>query len=189
MTVGNRILWIVIGVLLTAAGVFGVLANLGRLPGLDRDRMLLSAGVAQRWHTWGGWATGAVVLAGLIVALLGFLLLRAQLRGRGGAPMPDLRLGPDGAGHTRVSHQALQHALTRDLLGSQYVNKAAVRLVGDSDKPDVLVRLAVGPDTDITRLHAHVSGALDRFETTSGVRPHLRDVVVAMADQQPARIH
>jgi hypothetical protein len=200
---GNRVLWIAIGAVLTAAGALGVLAS--RRWG---QRTVLGPEAVRRWHDWGGWAVAAVIVAGLLLAVLGFVLLRAQLRGRGGAPMADLVLPnrrPDPApeeredevltgdpfvpGRLRISSGALQHALTRDLSAHATVRRAAVRLVGDRDHPEALVRLNVTADADVTRLRSHVDSALDRFAATSGVRPTVHDVVVTMADQAPARVH
>jgi hypothetical protein len=238
MNAGNRVLWIAIGVVLTGAGVVGLLASLGRLRRVDNGTFLLGPVAAQRWHSWGGAAPALAIAAGLLVAVLGFLLLRAQLRGPGGAPMPDLVLpgeppgdpilgspdaiapmglaptglalgapdpdGPDnihsgpyvvgpGAGpvpgRTQVASRALHHALVHDLQGGDRVRRAAVRLSGEPEHPELLVRLDVAADTDIARLHSHVDGALDRFAVTTGIRPHLHDVVVRMADQAPARVH
>ena len=196
MNTGNRVLWIAIGVVLTAAGVLGALASLNRLPFLRSDRVLLGTDAAGRWHSWDGWAVAATIAGGLLVAWLGFLLLRAQLRGRGGAPMPDLVLPArepevltvgehantveldavdDGQsfvelvpGRTRVASRALHHALTRDLQSGGQVRRASVRLVGDRAQPEVLVRLAVSPEADAGRLRSHVDGALARFAVTSG---------------------
>jgi hypothetical protein len=195
MNTGNRVLWIAIGVLLTALGVVAALASLGRLSGVDRDQSLITPADADRWRGWDGWAFGVTIAAGLIVALLGFMLLRAQLRGRGGAGLPDLVRKPDPSsvdsavtGRTHVASSALSHALTRDLQTDREVNRAAVRLVGAEQHPELLVRLAVTADADLGRLHAHVNAALSRFATTSGLRPHLQEVSVRVADEQPARV-
>lgn len=147
----------------------------------------------------------AVIVAGLIITVLGFLLLRAQLRGRGGAPMSDLvtrsqrpvpeerqdQIPGEAAvtpGRTLVSSDALQQSLVRDLRGNRNIRGAAVRLVGGREHPQALVRLSVTADADVTALRSHVDSALDRFAITSGVRPRVRDVVVTMAVQPPARV-
>ena len=198
----NRVLWIAIGAVLTAAGVFGVLASRGVL--VSARRTVLGPEVSRRWHDWSGWWFAAVIVGGLLLAVLGFLLLRAQLRGRGGAPMADLVLfnhpprwapadfndrEPFIPGRIRISSGALEQALTRDLRGHAEVRRAAVRLVGDRLQPEVLVRLSVTADADVVRLRSHVDSALDRFAATSGVRPAVHDVVVTMAVQPPARVH
>jgi hypothetical protein len=89
---GNRVLWSIIGLLLLAAGVLGVMANRGWLPFVDRDQQALTPTAIQRWNSWGNWTTAVIIAAGLLLVVLGILLIRAQLRGRGGAPMGDLSM-------------------------------------------------------------------------------------------------
>lgn len=208
MNTGNRVLWLTIGAVLTAAGVFGVLLSEDWLFSGTSRRTVLGPEVARHWHEWHGYAVAVFIAGGLLLALLGFLLLRAQLRGRGGAPMADVVLfnhAPRSAppdwdadaalrepfvpGRIRISHGALEEALTRDLRDHPEVRRAAVRLVGDRRHPEALVRLSVTADADVGRLRSHVDSALDRFAATSGVRPAVRDVVLTMASQPPARVH
>ncbi|MDT5025086.1 MAG: hypothetical protein QOE61_1512 [Micromonosporaceae bacterium] len=188
----NRVVWITIGVLLVAAGVAGVLANVGALPGVNRNGAVISTSMDARWRSWNGWATAAVIIVGLVVAVLGLLLLRAQFLRRGGAPMPDLiKTTTDAstheAGRTRVTTSTLNQALTRDLLGNRSVRRAAVRLTGE--KPDLRVQLAVTPDADIGELRDHVDHAVRRFSTTSGLHPDVAEVVVRMSGGQRERVH
>jgi hypothetical protein len=194
----NRVLWIVVGLLLLAAGVVGALASQGRLPGVDRGSTLLTPAAGERWRDWGGWAPAASIAAALLLASLGFLLLRAQLRGHAGPDMPDVLLpprpsgdeaqAPGGAGRTLVTTPALNRALTRDLQTHRRVRRAAVHLTGKPRRPALLVRLAVAPDADIPELRAYVDQSLGRLTSTSGVHPHLDEVVVSMATQEPARV-
>jgi hypothetical protein len=204
---GNRLLWTTIGAVLTAAGVFGVLLSQDWLFSGTSRRTVLGPAVARRWHDWHGYAVTVFIVAGLLLAVLGFLLLRSQLRGRGGAPMHDLVLvnhppvtvpadfSDDVAlreafvpGRIRITSNALEQALSRDLRAHATVRRAAVRLVGDPDRPEALVRLSVTADADVPRLRSHVDSALDRLAATSGIRPSVHDVVVTMADQPPARV-
>ncbi|GAA1803019.1 hypothetical protein GCM10009682_26090 [Luedemannella flava] len=92
MNAGNRALWIVMSLLLIGLGTVGVLAHYGRLPGTDPDLPLLSPNARERWTSWGTWAMVATIVAGLVLAVLGVVLMRAQLRRRGRADMPDLEL-------------------------------------------------------------------------------------------------
>ncbi|GAA1742351.1 hypothetical protein [Luedemannella helvata] len=92
MNAGNRALWIVVSLLLIGLGVLGVLAHYGRLPGTDPSLPLLSPDVRDWWNSWDVWATVAAVAVGLILAVLGVMLMRAQLRRRGRADMPDLKM-------------------------------------------------------------------------------------------------
>ena len=194
----NRVVWIIVGVLLTAAGLAGVLANRGALPGVDRDASVLTPSMDERWRSWGGWATGALIAAGLVLAILGLLLLQAQLPRRGSAAMPDLAKSTPvsstsdtsvRAGHTWVSTNTLNQALARDLLGKASVRRAGVRLTGAPTKPELRVRLAVTPDANIDELRRHVEHAVRRFSTTSGLRPQLAEVFVRMSAGPRERVH
>jgi hypothetical protein len=190
----NRVVWIIVGVLLFAAGVMGVLANRGALPGVNRDNAVITTSMDGRWHTWAGWAAAGVIIVGLVVAVLGLLLLRAQFLRRGGATIPDLTKSTSDdstheVGRTRVNTGTLNNALTRDLLGNRSVRRAAVRLTGEPTKPDLRVHLAVTPEADIGQLRHHVDRAVQRFSTTSGLRPNVAEVVVKMSGGQRERVH
>jgi hypothetical protein len=196
MNTGNRVLWSIIGALLFAAGVVGVLASQVEISNVDRQQPLLTTELIDWWNAHSGLAAGLTIAGGLLAAFLGFLLLRAQLRGRGGAPMRDLAFGAretdasEGidTGRTKVASSALHHALERDLATDRNVRRAAVRLTGPSEHPELLVRLAVTPDADIARVAGHLEGAVQRFTTTSGVTPDLSDVLVRIPAVAPQRV-
>jgi hypothetical protein len=200
VTTFNRVLWILIGALLTAAGVFGVLSSVGAISVLNRNRELITPSMDEHWRSWGGWATAVTIIVGLVLAILGVLLLRAQFLRRGGSTMANLsRSGtlpgatPDDgvreAGRTRVSASTLNHALTRDLLTDGRVRRAAVRLTGEPSKPNLRVQLAVTPDADISDLRRLVDNAVQRFSMTSGLHPNLAEVEVKVTSGQPERVH
>jgi hypothetical protein len=193
VTTGNRVLWSIIGALLLAAGVFGVMISQGWVSTIDRHQPLLTTGMIDPWNAHSGLAAGLTIAGGLLLAVLGFFLLRAQLRGRGGSPMRDLTFEqppsaqPD-TGRTGVASTALHHALERDLTTDREVRRAAVRLIGPTEHPQLLVRLAVTPDADIAHVAGHLDRAVQRFTTTSGVTPDLSDVVVRMPARAPQRV-
>jgi hypothetical protein len=193
----NRTLWTIIGFVLLVAGVTGLLAGSGRLSFVDREQVVLSPEMIAAWNRNEARSLALTIVGGLLVALLGLLLLRAQFRRRGGAPMADLHLPPSAEpaegpqpdrGDTEVASRALHRALQRDLESNQQIRDAAVRLTGPPDRPRLLVRLAVTPDADVARLADHVDRVMDRFTTTSGVRPDLSEVVVRIPARAPARV-
>jgi hypothetical protein len=202
----NRTLWTIVGLVLLGAGVTGLLVSYGLLSFVDRQQVLLPATVIDFWNRHETWALTLTILAGLLVALLGFLLLRAQLRRRGGAPIADLYLPPRPApteadptaaepaeapqpeGGTEVASRALHRALQRDLESDRQIRDAAVRLTGPADHPRLLVRLAVTADADVAALADHVDRVMHRFTTTSGLQPDLSEVVVRMPTRTPARV-
>ena len=191
----NRVLWTVIGVVALAAGLLGVLAGLGVLNTVDKQRTVLTEGMIDAWNRNRTVALAVTIAAGVLLALLGILLLRAMLRRPGGSLMPDIYVHepatdeaapPQLHGSTEVASKALHHALQQDLETDRQVRRAAVRLTGPTDHPQLLVRLAVTADADIARLASHLDKAVDRFTMTSGVRPEVADVVVRMPSRTAA---
>jgi hypothetical protein len=191
-TAGNRLLWTIVGAVLLLAGVGMALSSAGTFGtfGVDRDRPLVTDAFADRWSSWDGWAWAVAIAVALLVALLGFLLLRAELRGRGGGALADRVLAAaSGVGQTRVSSTALTRALTRDLQHHPGVRRAGVRFAGRERRPEVYLNLTVTPEADIGSVREHVDSALSRFEATSGWRPDLADVTVAVPAKEPQRVH
>ena len=45
------------------------------------------------------------------------------------------------------------------------------------------------PEADIGSVREHVDSALSRFEATSGWRPDLAEVTVAVPAKEPQRVH
>ncbi len=132
------------------------------------------------------------IAVALIVALLGFLLLRTELRRRGGASLSDpvLPPPPDGPpGRTRISTAALGHALSQDVQTHPAVRRAGVHLTGKGRRPAVTMRLMVTPEADVGAVRGHVDAALARFEATSGWRPDVAEVTVAVVHADPPRVH
>jgi hypothetical protein len=186
----NRLLWTIVGVVLLAGGLAVAAASLGWLP-VDRSTPLAPTSFVDRWRGWGAWAYALAIAATVLVAVFGFVLLRAELRGRGGLAMADRRFAanPDGPpGHTLVASSALAGALARDLRSHPAVRRAGVHLTAHG-QPKVHVRLTVTPEADIGALHGHVDAALDRFEATIGLRPELAEVTVGIPGAGPRRVH
>ena len=214
----NRIMWSVLGVVLLAAGVFGILVNQGLVPGIETNYTVLPEDLNDRWRDAGFWAPLLAIVAGVVLMALGVLLLRAELRRRGGRSLPELRLpdvvspghpstqgggadgqphadegqpgqeGPAAGGRTRIETGILARALSRDLASSRLVESASAHLIGTAAEPSVLLRLSVAPEADLSRLNGVVDGALARFAATTGVRPHLADVEVRLTRRSLGRV-
>jgi hypothetical protein len=184
MNTANRVLWTILGVLLLALGVCGTLASLGLLPWVPADWVLLPFSWNATWHRFGNWAPAAAIVAGLVVTLLGWLLLRAELRRRRGRPMSELVLPSaalPGSGATVVGSGTLEKALSHDLARSRQLTGATAYLTGDPARPTVALRLAVAPDANLGQVKDIVDGALHRFAATSGVSPRIAEVDVRIA--------
>jgi hypothetical protein len=187
---GNRLLWTIVGLVLLLGGLAVAAVSLGWF-GRDPNTVLMPAWLEQRWRSWDGWAFGVAIAVALIVALLGFLLLRTELRRRGGATLSDPLLPPPTEGppgRTRISTSALGQALSQDLQTHPAVRRAGVHLTGKARRPELTMRLTVTPEADIGAVRGHVDAALSRFEVTSGWRPDVAEVTVTMPGRAPQRV-
>jgi hypothetical protein len=182
----NRLLWTTVGLVLLLGGIALAGASRGWFTA-DPNTTLVPQTVQHRWSGWGWWAFGVAFAAALIVAILGLLMLRAQLRRRGGAQLPDPVLERP-AGRLQVSMSALSQALSQDLQTHPQVRRAGVNLTGRIRRPEVYLRLTVTPMADIGDVRSHVDAALTRFETTSGWRPEVREVTVGLVGATPQRV-
>lgn len=180
----NRVLWTLLGLLLAAGGVLGAVASRGALAGTDPDSPLLWSWSLASWRDAGTAAPLGTAGVGLVVAVLGFVLLRAQLPARRPTP-PTLRVGnPDDRGTTEIRGGALPGALADDLRRLVAVRGAQVTLSGPTEATRVRVRLDVLPEITVARLAAAVQQCLDRFATTTGLR--VGEVEVTLRLQEPA---
>lgn len=207
MNRGNRVLWSVIGLVLLAAGVLGVLASQGWLPGVDPDQPILTSATIRRWNSWGNWALVGTIALAILLAVLGVLLFSRQLQRGAGVRLRDLLVRvpgqerppapsdatvaalPPESGTTRVASNALHHALTHDLETDRHVRRAAVRITGKPAHPLLYVRFAATADADVAGLAHAFDQALARFAMTTGLRPEVADVIVTMPDRQRERVH
>ena len=189
MDAANRVLWTIIGVLLIAAGGLTAAASVGWLPGVNTDSPLLWSELIEQWRAWDPWALLIVVGVAAILAWLGWRLTRGQLRRSGGPALPDLAIdAPDGRGRTVVGRSTLTDATEQDLRHIPGVQRAAVRLLGEHDGPELRARLDVGADATLPALAPHVADTLSRFSATSGLGPELVDVTVKLDDRSARRV-
>ncbi len=172
MNTGNRILWTIVGLVLTGLGVVGLLINLGRMPRTDRHQVVLWPELLRQWREWHTWMLVGVVALGLLLVLLGLLLLRGQLRRRSGASMRDLRMtSPSDMGQTVVGARVMVKGLEHDLANQPGISNAAAHLGGGSDDPRLRLWLTVEPGTNLDPIRRLVRLALSRFTTTTSLRP------------------
>jgi hypothetical protein len=186
----NRALWTVIGALLVLAGAAGIAANRGWLPGVDTTRVLLSPNAGHNWHRLGFWAPLLAIVAGVILALLGALLIRAELRLHERPAMTDLTIAASAgtAGRTEVDTGTLARAMRRDLRAGAGISDARVRITGHPDHPSVSLHLWVDQGVGLAPVHARVERSLQRLAATMPGEPKVDDVLVTVGDKQPARV-
>src|SRR5258705_2575179 len=116
MTTLNRTLWIVVGLVLVAAGVLGIVAHNGGLHWAPKNKALLPGDTVQRATAAPVWVLLVGVAVGVVLAALGLLLMRGQIRS-GPRSWPDLSSAPSTVvpGHTVASANVLARAVRRDI--------------------------------------------------------------------------
>lgn len=200
MTRANRVLLTVVAVVLLAGGAAVALAGFGRLPSVPPDSPLLSRRLTDQWSGWGIAAWLVLAAVGLVIALLGVLLIRAELRVRAMRPISDLlitgpEVGGDGteqgggpAGRTRVRGVAMMRGIEQDLARHPKVHRASVELGGDLADPRVHARLDVTAGTEVRRLQSYLAESLARFTGTTGLSPAEVEVEVMLTDRDATRV-
>lgn len=185
----NRLLWTVIGLALLAGGVAGLLVGQDWLPGTDPRAPLLWPALRGWWREIDPWGLVGIVLLGVAVAVLGLILLLAELRRQGAPALRELRLPAGPGGRTRVPGPVIGHGLARDLARDPAIRGAAVAVTGTAARPELWIRLDLVEPADLAQVRQRVeAGALARFARTYGLRPGKLDVTARLVGDPPARV-
>jgi hypothetical protein len=168
----NRTIVSLLGLLLLAAGAYGLLRGLGAFGDVQADDPLRTPGIAEFLDDNDEWLWAAVAVTALLVALGAAWWLRAQL-----SPSPALSelavATGDGPGRTRLDTAAVNEAVTRDIEGDPDVSGARVRVVPAGNAIGLDVRATVADHGDVHAVRRRIEGeVLQRARTALG-RPDL----------------
>jgi hypothetical protein len=177
MTVFNRLLGALIGLLLLAIGVSGLILGLGALGSRFARAAPVPAALAQ--HALAPTDNDLIVLAlvGLLALLVGLLLLSAELRAAGPSHMRYLRYQQSSAepgwrrGRTAVRAGGLEHGFRQSLRALPDVRWSHAQLAGNPERPNLLIELEVDAEARLSTLKSEVGQAIERFQLTSGRQP------------------
>lgn len=192
---GARATLMLLGLLLTVAGgaaltrslrVWDTVAGAG-----SRDRStlpLVTPDVSSFVHRHGSiiWPVAAVV--GLLLALLGYRLLRAQMRTRP-PKTSQIDLTDDPAdGIARVPSSVVTDAFVDDLASMPGVEDASAALRGDPARPLIDITLDIADDADVEHVLAQVeSGPLATLTSAFDLEPEHTAVEIRLV--QPSSRH
>ena len=172
----NRALWSLIALLLIAAGGAGLTAGSAGVPTAVQDQIREPTSAV----------LAAVGLAGLAVATLGAVLLRAELRPSRPPRLPDLHVARE-RGTTVVRSASLGRGLEQELGRIPGVQRAAARLCAPAKEPRARLRLHLDAATDVERVRQHVDRALERLARTVGRSPASVEVLVRLQARRRRR--
>lgn len=183
----DRALLLLFGLLLTAAGVLGLLAGFGVFGDGPRRRPVFDNQVSRFVGANGPWLWPLIALAGLLLGLLALRWLLAQLRP---TAVRDLQLeSRPTAGRTELVSAAVAEAVSDEVGRYRGVSRAGARLTGDEHEPQLRLRVELDARADVvavrrrieTEALAHVRQALDAPQL-----PVRLDLVVT--DRRAARV-
>jgi len=170
----NRLLWVLMGLVVFAIGATEIVVGLGALGSSLSRSSPVPAAVAEHVNAPTGGDLLGLAVAGLLAALVGLLLLRAELRVGAGSRLANLRFGQANAeaqqqkGHTVVRGGGLEHGVQQSLQALRGVHTAHVRLGGNPSHPALFIELDVDQRTSLSALKTAVQQAIRQFRRTSG---------------------
>lgn len=163
----DRVVLLLLGLLLTAAGVLALLAGAGVLGRRTADAEIVDNPVSRAYGDQGAWLWPVTAAVALVLGLLALRWLVAQLRP---TRVGDVELEPNGrTGHTELASSAVTDAVLAEVRGYHGVAGASGALRGTDTDPrlELTVRLAARADVAAVRRRieaepvAHVREALD----------------------------
>ena len=192
----NRVRLALLGLLLLAVGVAGLLVGADVFEAPAADSAVLPDWLVARWDRYDPWNLVAVGIVALLLAWYGWRLVRAQFRRGGGrAQMGDLEYraaepGRQNAdrGRTTVRAAAISRSTEKALERVRGVERALVGLFGSPYEPELRARLDVDANADLTQVRRNVSAALERLATTTGMPPRSADITLRLVERQQARV-
>lgn len=182
----NRIVLLMLGLLLVAAGAGVLLAAAGILavvePGVLYERL---AAAAQDHPEQ--WAAG-LTFGALLVALFGIWLVRRQLKIRRGGRLSTVTLARQERGRTSLQATAVTRATAADLRGRRGVVNSHVRMVTFGSRPRLLVSLSIDADTEPRTALGQVEEVYERVCRLLGKQEVHVDTVVQPTAEVSRRV-
>jgi hypothetical protein len=178
----NRIVISFLGLLLVAAGAYGLARGWGAFGDRRADQALLDPDVRDLVADNDRWFWAAVAAIAILIALAAASWLRAQLRAS--PSLSQLRIPVEGgAGRTVLDAGAVSGAVRRDIEEDPDVGSARVRVVPGPDGVALDVRASVADGAEVHAVRERIEvevldrarAALDRPELTATVRLRLGD--------------
>jgi hypothetical protein len=192
----NRVRLVLLGLLLLAVGLAGLLVGADMFDAPAADSAILPEDLVDRWDRYYPWNLVVVGVLALLLAWYGWRIVRAQFRRGGGrAPMGDLEYRAAepgrqdaGRGRTTVRAAAISRGTEAALERVRGVERAIVGLFGSPYEPELRARLDVDANADLTQVRHNVSAALERLATTTGMPPRSADITLRLVERQQARV-
>lgn len=183
----NRTVFTLLGILLIAAGAYGVARGYGAFGSTQAQEPLLTGGITDFFGRIDDWFWPVAALVALIIAYLAYRWLRAQLTPSPSVSELDLTRDP-AEGRTTLRASGLTSALSDDIEQDPAVRSARVRMVEDGSRPEVDMDVDVSEDADLNSVRRRIeTDAMQRFSSaleSDSVTGHLR---IGLAPRESGR--
>lgn len=183
---GNRVRFLVLGLLLLALGVLGLLVQAGVLAVEEPSALWMRVTeVAARVEP--AVVAAVLVVIGLLLLLYGLRLLRRQIS-TPGQRVRDITLQQYEAGSTTIGADVVSRALTRDLAHLPDVHDVTARLLSAGPQPRVAVRASIDGDADLPTVRRAMEDVYERLCLVLGTESLQADLHVKPVPSQRARV-
>ena len=183
----NRTLLTLLGLLLLAAGVAGILAGIDTFGHQVANRHLLANSLARYIGDNSAWFWPIAAVAATLLALLALRWLFAVLR-------PEPRTGDihiaaaPGTGYTTLDSGALRDALTAEIETYRGVDNAHIRVLGTPDAPRLAVTVRATDDSDLVALRRRLETQALQHARQALDSPHLPIQLNLAVTNQTSRV-
>jgi len=151
----NRVVLLLLGFLLLAAGVFGELAGFGAFGNQVKNESLVANPVGRYFGAHGAWLWPVVGVVAAVIVVLALRWLWVLLFSTD--RVNEMRLlGSRTAGRTTVVARALTDAVTAEVTSYRGVERASARLIGDAATPTLVVAAALNDAVDPNELRRRI---------------------------------
>lgn len=171
----NRVRFTVLGIVLLALGVAGLLVRFGVIAALEPAEAYRQ--VVAELSDYRVFVLLGLVLLGLLLAYLGYRLVRQQIS-TPGTRVKELTLQDQARGRTTMDADAVSRAVARDLERLPEVQSASARLVGAGPEPHLIVRAAVDRGSSLAGVRQAMEPAYERAARTLGAHSLRSDLIV-----------
>lgn len=151
----NRVVLLVLGVLLLAAGVFGALAGFGAFGDRVKNENLVANPIGRYFGAHGAWLWPVVAVVAAVVVVLALRWLWALLFSTD--RVNELRLrGPRETGRTTIAARALTDAVSAEVMSYRGVERASARLIGEAAAPTLVIAAVLDDAADPDELRRRI---------------------------------
>ncbi|MER7008509.1 alkaline shock response membrane anchor protein AmaP [Dactylosporangium sp. NPDC000555] len=184
----NRAALALLGLLLLALGVSGILLGAGVFGEDAAHRNLLDNSISHFIGAHGGWVWPAVAVVAVVIALLSLRWLLTVLFSTG--RLADITVAGDhSAGRTTLTSTALGDALSGEIESYRGVHSARTHLEGDPTNPQLAVTVNTQQNADLAALRRHIeTNALAHARHALGVPDLPIRLDITVTRQRSARV-